>query len=123
MKQCSKCNKWKDESEFYERGRYKDGLSYWCRKCESEYDRERYNKGEGRLKKYFRYEERHRVVNGVREKRCRRCKKWRPESQFYKKRRHKDGLAVWCKECADKATNDCRRRRTARLKAMAAKSG
>jgi hypothetical protein len=69
------------------------------------------------MKKYFRYEERHRVVSGVPEKRCRRCRKWRPESLFYQKRKHKDGLAVWCKECADKATNACRRRRTALLKA------
>jgi hypothetical protein len=59
----------------------------------------------------------------VRQKRCRRCKKWKPESDYYKKRKHKDGLAVWCKECADKATNDCRRRRTAMLRASLTKSG
>jgi len=110
MKQCTRCKKWKDESEFYKKQRHKDGLSYWCRKCESEYACECYRRGVGRSRKYFSYEERHRVVNGVKEKRCRRCKKWKPESQFYKRRRHKDGLAVWCKECADKATNKCRRR-------------
>jgi hypothetical protein len=32
-------------------------------------------------------------------------------------------LAVWCKQCADKATNSCRRRRTARLRAQLVKSG
>jgi hypothetical protein len=113
MKQCTKCKKWKDESQFYVKSRHKDGLSYWCRKCESEYARVRYNRNGRRSRRYFRYEERHRVVRGLKEKRCSRCKKWRPEAQFYRRTRHKDGLSVWCKECADKATNSCRRRRSA----------
>jgi hypothetical protein len=49
----------------------------------------------------------------VKQKRCARCKKWKAEGGFYKHLRHKDGLAVWCKECANKATNNCRRRRLA----------
>ncbi|MFB0554221.1 MAG: hypothetical protein ACETWQ_13015 [Phycisphaerae bacterium] len=65
------------------------------------------------MKRYYTYEEAQRIVNGVKEKRCRRCRKWKAESEFYKKQRHKDGLAVWCKECSDKATNKCRRRRMA----------
>ena len=116
MRQCSKCQKWKDESEFYKKQTHKDGLSYWCKKCESEYALEYYRRGVGRSKRYLRFEERHRVVDGVKEKRCRKCKKWRPESQFYKKRRHKDGLAVWCKKCSDKATNLCRKRRLAAVR-------
>jgi hypothetical protein len=48
----------------------------------------------------------------VKQKRCSKCKRWKAESDFYKRRRHKDGLAVWCKECSDKATNKCHRRRT-----------
>ena len=113
MKQCTKCKKRKDESKFYKKRRHKDGLSYWCKKCEDEYARKYYKRNGRRLKKYYRYKERHRVINGVKEKRCRRCKKWKAESKFYKRHRHKDGLAVWCKECADKATNRCRRRRLA----------
>ena len=113
MRQCSKCQKWKDESEFYKKQRQKDGLSYWCRKCEREYARERYRRAVGRSKKYLGFEQRHRLVDGVREKRCPKCKKWKLETQFYKRRRHKDGLAAWCKECADKATNLCRKRRLA----------
>jgi hypothetical protein len=117
MKRCSKCKKSKDESEFYRKPRHKDGLSYWCRKCESEYSRNKYYKKRGgRSRKYLSYEERHRVVKGVPEKRCSRCRKWRPESRYYRKSKHKDGLAIWCKECSDKATNDCRRRRTAAQK-------
>jgi len=111
MKQCSKCEKWKPENAFGKRRRLKDGLSYWCKNCLREYGR-RHNKTDGRpLKKYYRYEECHRVVDGVKQRRCRRCRKWKPESEFYKKRKHKDGLAVYCKQCTDKATNDCRRRR------------
>ena len=62
------------------------------------------------MKKYYRYEQCHRVVEGVREKRCRKCGKWKAESEFYKKRKHKDGLANRCKECANKATNKSRKR-------------
>lgn len=122
MRRCSKCKKLKDESEFYKKRTPKEGFSYWCKKCESEYARRRYNRDGRRAKRYLRYEQRHRVVGGVKQKRCSRCKKWRPESGYYKKSKHKDGLAVWCKECANKATNDCRRRRTAALKANAGKS-
>jgi hypothetical protein len=49
----------------------------------------------------------------VKQKQCGRCKKWKGESRFYKHRRHIDGLAVWCKECSNKATNKCRRLRSA----------
>ena len=75
--------------------------------------RERYKKERKGLKKYYRYEECHRVVDGVKQKRCRRCKKWRAESDFYKKHKHKDGLSEWCKECANKATNKARKKRLA----------
>ncbi|MFC1738560.1 hypothetical protein ACFL1G_05875 [Planctomycetota bacterium] len=109
MKQCRKCKKLKDESEFYKNNRSKDGLRAWCKKCNREYDR----KYHGRLKKYLIYEERHRVVGSVKQKKCHKCKKWKTESDFYKRRRHKDGLAACCKECADKATNKARKQRLA----------
>jgi len=63
------------------------------------------------MKKYLRYDERHRFVKGVKQKRCGKCRKWKVESDFYKKRRHKDGLAAWCKECSNKATNESRKKR------------
>jgi hypothetical protein len=55
------------------------------------------------LKKRFRYDECHRVVNGVREKLCRKCRKWNGESQFSKNRSSKDGLVGWCKKCLSAA--------------------
>ncbi len=113
MKRCSKCKKWKDEIQFGKDSKSKDGLRDWCRQCECEYSRKRYRKNKGAVKKYYSYKDLHRVAEGVKQKRCSRCKKWKAESQYYKHLRHKDGLAVWCKECANKATNNCRRRRLA----------
>ena len=103
MKRCTKCKKWKDESEFSKYPSRKDGLRCWCKNCECEYMHKYYRRDGRRVKKYYRYEECHRVVKGVKEKRCRRCGKWKAESEFYKDHRHKDGLAVWCKDCVRKS--------------------
>jgi hypothetical protein len=113
MKQCTKCKNMKSENKFCQRKRNKDGLSCWCKECESTYARERYDRMRNRQRRYLRFEDRHRVTGGVKQKICSRCKKWRPEAKFYKKLRHKDGLSVWCKECSDIATNACRRNRSA----------
>lgn len=113
MKRCSKCKKWKDESGFGRNSSHKDGLSYQCKQCDCDYSRVYYRRNKTGVKKYYSYEECHRVVDGVKEKLCRRCKRWKAGSEFYKKRKHKDGLQWCCKECADKATNECRRRRLA----------
>ena len=113
MKRCSKCKKRKTESEFGKKRQSKDGLKSWCKKCEREYARKYYKRKAEPLKKYYAYEQSHRVVGGVKEKRCRKCRKWKPESKFYKKTKHKDGLANRCKECANKATNKARKQRLA----------
>jgi hypothetical protein len=83
-----------------------------CKKCRREYARRRYKRDKGDVKKYYRYEQRHRVVKGVKEKRCRRCKEWKPESEFYGRPKHKDGLAIWCKQCANKASTESRKQRS-----------
>ena len=111
MKRCSKCKKWKDEIQFGKDSKNKDGLRYWCKDCVRAYMREGYKKEGKGLKKYYRYEECHRVVDGVKQKRCRRCKRWKAESDFYKTHINNDGLAVWCKECSDKATNKSHKKR------------
>ena len=111
MKRCSKCGKLKEGGEFSKHPTHKDGLTYWCRECTRKYGRLRYGKNQSSVKKYYRYEQNHRVVDGVRQKRCYRCRKWKAESLYYKRRRSKDGLYVWCKECANKATNKARRQR------------
>jgi hypothetical protein len=49
----------------------------------------------------------------VKQKRCRRCKSWKAESEFYKKQQCKDGLEERCKECSYKARKFHKKRRTA----------
>ncbi len=113
MKRCTKCKKLKDESEFSKDRRLKDGLRCWCKKCECEYIHQYYRRNSKSVKKYYRYEECHRVVGGVKEKRCRRCGKWKAESEFYKEHRHKDGLETRCKKCVCEAARKYREQRTA----------
>ncbi len=110
-KRCAKCEKWKTEIQFGKDSKSKDGLRYWCKDCVRADMRERYKKEGKGLKTYYRYEECHRVVDGVKQKRCRRCKRWKAESDFYKAHINKDGLAVWCKVCANKATNKSHKKR------------
>ena len=116
QKRCTKCKKWKDESKFGKDRYGKDGLRYDCKDCVRAYMRERYKKEGKGLKTYYRYEECHRVVDGVKQKRCCRCKSWKTESDFYKAHINKDGLAVWCKVCANKATNMSHKKRRTAIK-------
>jgi hypothetical protein len=111
QKRCTKCKKWKDESKFGRDSKNKDGLGYVCKDCVRAYMRERCKKEGKGLKQYYRYEECHRVVDGVKQKRCRRCKSWKTESEFYKNRSCKDGLQFRCKACSDKATNKAHKKR------------
>ena len=53
-------------------------------------------------KKYYSYEETHRTVKGVKQKRCTRCTKWKGENQYCTSRRSNDGLQWLCKECESK---------------------
>ncbi len=111
QKRCPKCNKWKGETQYYKEPRTKDGLGAWCKDCVLKYRRVRNRKiGKG-LKTYRRYEEYHRVVGGVKQKKCTRCKRWKAESEFYKNIRNKDGLQFPCKACSDKATNKSHNKR------------
>ena len=59
------------------------------------------------------YEQRHRVVDGVKQKLCRTCKEWKAESEYHKNSSSKDGLAGACKECKTNAAREYRRRRKA----------
>jgi len=105
QKLCSRCNKWKDEIQFSKDRKRRDGLSDACRKCEGQRVHEYYKnviKKGGPVKKHYRYEKTHRTLNGVKQKRCRRCRRWKAESEFYRHRRNKDGLDVWCKSCSRK---------------------
>jgi len=113
MKRCSKCKKLKSMSEFYTNSRNIEGLDSRCIDCQRAYAKERYKNKRGSVKKYNNYKDLHRVAGSVKQKRCGRCKKWKAENQYYQHSRHKDGLAVWCKGCANKATNKARKKRLA----------
>ncbi len=99
MKLCSKCKERKDESEFRKNRSRKDGLSVWCKKCFRNYDRKRHLGNSKHLRRYLRYEKSHRTIDGVKLKCCTKCKKWKDESKFGKKRCSKDRLSFACKKC------------------------
>jgi len=55
------------------------------------------------------YKQQHRTVKGVRQKRCRKCNKWKPESEFHKNSSSKDNLTGSCKTCKNNAARERRR--------------
>jgi hypothetical protein len=54
------------------------------------------------VKRYRRYEEYHRIVDSVKQKQCKKCERWKSESEFHKNRWCKDGLSLLCKECSNR---------------------
>ena len=107
QKRCTKCRKWKDESKFPRNAKGQDGLHCWCKECFHKY----YRRNSKPARRRYTYEESHRVVGGVKEKRCLKCKKWKAESDFYRESQYKDGLQGKCKKCADRATKESRKKR------------
>ena len=99
LKRCTKCKKWKEESEFSKDRARKDGLKIYCKGCNNAYALKHLRKNKKAVRDYLRYEERHRVIRGFKEKLCSRCKKWKYYSDFYKNRGSKDGLSSRCREC------------------------
>ncbi|MHC4464229.1 MAG: hypothetical protein ACYS6W_09910 [Planctomycetota bacterium] len=113
MKRCSKCKKLKDESEFSKRGSRKDVLRCWCKKCESQYSHKYYRRNRREVRKQRSYEEFHRIADGVKQKLCNKCKQWKPEDEFHKRRKSKDGLQWYCKVCLNEAAREYREQRLA----------
>jgi hypothetical protein len=99
MKRCTKCGKLKGKSEFSKHSGRTDGLRCWCKKCECGCMHEYYRRNKKSVKKYYSYEECHRVVDGVKEKQCRRCRKWKELIDYHKNAPAKDGVSVLCKKC------------------------
>jgi hypothetical protein len=70
--------------------------------------------GEGKpVGKGDKYDDIHRVADGVKQKLCRKCKEWKQESEFHKNASCKDGLAGMCKVCKAKAARQYRERQRA----------
>jgi hypothetical protein len=99
LKRCTKCKRWKEVGEFCKDRDRKDGLKIYCNACVNAYALKRYRKNKKPVKDYLRYEDRHRVMRGFKEKLCSRCKQWKYYSEFHKNSRTKDGLSFRCKEC------------------------
>lgn len=99
QKYCTTCKQWKDESEFRKDRAKRDGLRIRCRNCDDAYEQEYRRKHRGDVRKYLSFEERHRIVDGVKQKLCGGCKQWKDESDFYRNRSSKDGLEFKCIEC------------------------
>jgi hypothetical protein len=59
------------------------------------------------------YEKSHRIVDGIKQKLCRKCKEWKPEDEFHKNSSSTDGLAGACKKCKTNASREYRKRRKA----------
>ena len=113
QKLCSSCSKWKDESHYSRNYRLKDGLSLSCKECEKRHDRKCLERKNKDVRRNLRYEDRHRVVKGVKQKRCSKCGKWKDLGKFYKNRSRKDGLMERCKKCTYIPTKRSRKRRPA----------
>jgi len=99
LKRCVKCKKWKEYDKFRNDRHRPDGLRIYCKACDKAIERKRRRKDKKAVRQYLRYEDRHRVVRGVKEKLCCSCNKWKYESCFHKNRRTNDGLSYKCKEC------------------------
>lgn len=98
-KRCSKCGKHKSLSEFHRNKSEKDGLRYSCKACISKNQRIRLEKKNPDAKRYLVYSQKHRTINNTEQKFCIKCEIWKPINKFYKCKRHKDSLALWCKNC------------------------
>jgi len=72
---CSKCNKTKPISEFSKDRRTKDGLHYWCKKCQSKNAKKYYQENKNNLKKYQR-----RYYQNNKEKIKKQFKNWRKKN-------------------------------------------
>lgn len=58
-------------------------------------------------------DERHRVVEGISEKLCRKCGQWKAEDEYHKHGSSRDGLANHCKQCRTEAARRRREKRNA----------
>lgn len=102
-KLCCCCQQWKYESCFHKNRRTNDGLSYQCKECSKRDSRKRLEQSKEDPRRNLRYEECHRVIDGIKQKLCRKCGKWKTESEYYRNGSARDGLNSRCKKCAYKS--------------------
>ena len=111
QKLCTKCMKWKRQSvrQFCRDNSKKDGLRIYCKECDQTYGLEYREKNKGdRVREYLKYEQRHRVVNGVKQKQCSKCRQWKVYKEYHRNKSTKDGRTPWCKTCSYKPVKKSR---------------
>lgn len=88
---CSSCKEEKDDSQFGKSPRYKSGLTSQCKACQ--YDASK----RWKAKRREGFEERLRSDG---EKRCNRCEKTKPRTEFHIDSTKSDGRKNVCQKCA-----------------------
>lgn len=97
-KVCPDCGIEKPRSEFRRNKARPDGLSFYCKKCFAQRDKEGYRK---RQEKKGRTVRQHVAVpHGF--KRCPGCETIKPHEEWSRNRGSKDGYASYCKACYSK---------------------
>jgi hypothetical protein len=108
-KYCPLCDKWLTRDKFGKNITTYDGLYGFCKECRSEFRKtkrakRRTNKDDG----FLQYIKLDAVQHGVplddfdNWKKCSRCHKWQPLTNYSKSRYQKTGYNCHCKECAKK---------------------
>jgi HNH endonuclease len=97
-KKCSTCHKIKSTTKhFYFDLSKKDGYKARCKECRNRICREQ----DKRKKRYAeRVAEENKLVGN--NKRCSQCNSIKSKTEFYKRKRAKDGLCPYCKDCKKK---------------------
>ena len=52
-------------------------------------------------KRYYKYAEAHRTVNGIKQKLCVKCKEWKGKSEFRRERARKDARGRLCRDAIE----------------------
>ena len=82
QKQCTKCQKYKDTSDFHKYSKAQDGLKPWCKSCVKEYDLK-----ENDPKRVMPRKKNGELIH------CRKCERYLDKSAFW-------GKLTYCRECA-----------------------
>src|ERR1019366_1891118 len=104
LKMCPKCHTAKPVTDFSKSKDRKDGLSCWCRECDSRKCREGYKKNKNRTE----------IVLLVEFKKCPMCSTEKKATEFVHNKAKKDGLAGVCRKCSNAIIKACREKNKAR---------
>ena len=96
---CSGCKKAKPVAEFGKNSRTKTGLSYYCRDCARDRERNR-SRAKGVTPRSY-----SKIDHNATEKACTRCRKTKPLAEFSKSAATTDGHCIYCFECTRESSS------------------